>query len=176
MHAYRDAGTPPETPEVQQAARTWMAMLERDTGGDAEQLARVNAMQRNEPALRAQNGITPELGNYVMQSVSAARMALYQKYLTADEFSFLKANYHQRMHEWAPLIARVGAHMATGAEPCDSVSKELAREWMALFCSYAGTDPATHAKIRKAHQEPGAMTGSFIPDAMLTFIRNASAA
>ena len=33
LHALRAAGTPPEALQVQQAARNWMTMLERDTGG-----------------------------------------------------------------------------------------------------------------------------------------------
>ena len=173
MHALRDAGTPPDAPQVQQAARTWMAMLERDTGGDAEQLMRVNAMQDNEPALRQTNRITPELGDYVKQALAASRLALYQKYLSPGEFDFLKLNFPKRMHEWVPLIARVSAHIATGALPADPASQQLACEWMELFCSYAGTDPATHMKIRAAHSEPGAMTGSFMPQSLLTFIHSA---
>ena len=174
MHAFRHAGTPPEAPEVQQAARNWMTMLERDTSGDPEQLLRVNAMQDNEPALRAQNGITPELGEYVQQSFGSWRLGLYAKYLTAHELAFMAANYPKRAHEWAPLVARVSAHMATGAAPSDPASKQLAQEWMALFCSYAGTDPATHLKIREAHaKEPGLMTGTFVSDDLISFIQQA---
>ena len=176
MHAYRDAGTPPEAPQVQQAARDWMTMLERDTGGDAQQLVRINAMQDNEPAARAQNGITPELGAYVMRSFSSWRLALYQKYLTPQEFDFMKENYPKRVQEWGPLIARVSAHIASGAAPGDPASRQLAREWMELFSSYAGANPATHAKLREAHaREPGLMTGSFITDELLAFIREAMA-
>ncbi|MEJ7807859.1 MAG: MerR family transcriptional regulator, partial [Telluria sp.] len=149
LHALRDAGTPHDAPQVQQAARNWMTMLERDTGGDAQQLVRINTMQANEAALRAQNGITPELGDYVMQSFSSWRLSLYQKYLAPDEFAFMQANYPKRVQQWGPLIARVSAHMATGATPADPASRQLAREWMDLFCSYAGTDPATHIKIRE---------------------------
>ena len=174
MHALRNAGTPPDHPQVQQLARNWMTMLERDTGGDAAQLVRVNAMQDNEPALRAQNDITPELGEYVKQSFSSWRLGLYQKYLTPDEFIFMKNNYPQRVLEWAPLIARLSAHMETGAAPSDPASKGLAHEWMELFSSYAGSDPATHLRMREAHEkEPGLMTGTFISDAMLLFIRDA---
>ncbi len=175
MHALRDAGTAPESPEVQQAARDWMIMLERDTGGDAQQLVRINAMQDQESAMRARNGITPELGDYVMQSFNSWRLGLYQKYLTAEEFAFMQANYPKRVHEWGPLIARVSAHMETGAAPSDPASRLLARAWMELFSSYAGRDPATHLKIREAHaKEPGLMTGTFVSDDLLAFIRAAA--
>jgi DNA-binding transcriptional MerR regulator len=174
MQGYRDAGMAPEAPAVQQAARDWMAMLERDTGGDAQQLARINAMQDGEPAARARNGITPELGLYVQQAFGAWRLGLYERYLTAAEFAFMKANYPRRAHEWVPLVAEVGAHMESGATPDAPKSQRLARAWMDLFCSYAGRDPATHLKIRAAHeQEQGLITGTFVAPAMLAFIRAA---
>ena len=176
MHAYRDAGTPPDAPEVQQTARNWMTMLERDTGGDAAQLVRINTMQENEPAMRAQHGITPELGDYVMQSFSSWRLGLYRKYLTAEEFAFMQQHYPKRVQEWGPLIARVSAHMATGAAASEPASRLLAQQWMELFCSYAGSNPATHMKIRTAHeQEAGLMTGTYVTDDMLAFIRAALA-
>ncbi len=174
MQAFKDAGTAPESPAVQETARHWMIMLERDTGGDPQQLARIHAMQDNEPTARAQNAITPELGDYVQQSFSAFRLSLYAKYLTPEELDFMQANYGKRVHEWVPLLARVAAHMETGATPFDPASKQLAREWMELFSSYAGTNPATHAKIREAHaKEPGLMTGTFISEELIRFIGQA---
>lgn len=176
MQAFMDAGTAPETQEVQETARHWMIMLERDTGGDPQQLARIHAMQDNEPQARAQNAITPELGAYVQQAFSAFRMTLYAKYLTPEELGFMQANYGKRVHEWVPLLARVGAHMETGAGPFDPASRQLAGEWMELFCSYAGSDPATHRKIRDAHaREPGLLTGTFISEELLRFIGQAMA-
>lgn len=171
MHAFMAAGTSPEDPAVRESARNWMIMLERDTGGDPQLLVGINAMQDNEPTQRARNGITPELGAYVMRAFSAYRLALYEKYLDADEFAFMKANYGKDGHEWPGLIARVNAHMATGAQPEDPGSQALGREWMRRFCAYAGTNPATHAKIRHAnHSEPGLMTGTFMTDEILAFM------
>lgn len=176
MQAFKDAGTAPEAPEVQETARNWMIMLERDTGGDPQQLARIHAMQDNEPQARAQNAITPELGSYVQQACSAFRLNLYANYLTPEELGFMQANYGKRAHEWVPLLARVSAHMETGAGPFEPASRQLAGEWMDLFCSYAGRDPATHLKIRAAHaSEPGLMTGTFISEDMMGFIGQAIA-
>jgi hypothetical protein len=174
MQAFQDAGVAPETAQVQQAARDWMIMLERDTGGDAEQVLRIHAMQENEPAARERNGITAQLYEYVQQAFGAWRLALYAKYLTPGELAFMKANYGQRAREWVPLLARVSAHMRSGAAPHDAASQQLAREWMALFCTYAGTDTATHLRIREAHEkEPGLLTGTFVSDDIVTFIKSA---
>lgn len=82
-------------------------------------------------------------------------------YLDADELAFMKAHYGKDGQARPALIARVSTLMKSGA----------AREWMARFCEYAGTKPATHAKIRLANQaEPGLLTGTFITDDIAAFI------
>lgn len=171
LHALKDGGTPPSNPQVQQLARNWMIMLERDTGGNADFLERINTMHEREPSLRAQNGITIELGEYVQQAFGAFRLGLYEKHLSPSEFAFLRENLPKRAHGWVPLIARVRKQIESGAAPGDAASQALAREWMALFRSYAGDDPATHMKIRAAHaSEPGLMSGTFVTDDMLAFV------
>lgn len=58
-----------------------------------------------------------------------------------NEPALLEANYPKRKHEWAPLVARVSAHMTTGAAPSDTGSPQLAREWTDLLCGdLAGVD------------------------------------
>jgi MerR family transcriptional regulator, thiopeptide resistance regulator len=176
LRALMDGGTAPSNPAVQQLSRDWMIMLERDTGGDPDLLVKLNAMHEHEPALRARNGITPELGNYVQQAFGAFRLSLYQKYLSPAEFDFMREHYGRRSHEWAPLIARVRAMQNAGVAPGAPEAQAAAREWMELFCSYAGDDPATHLKIRAAHaSEPGLMTGTFVTDELLAFIIKATA-
>jgi hypothetical protein len=45
---------------------------------------------------------------------------------------------------------------------------------MDLFRSFAGDDPATHAKIREALQkEPALMKGSWADERLLGFVRDA---
>lgn len=176
MQRLMDGGTPAEDPRARELARNWMIMLERDTGGDAQLLVGINAMQDNEPVQQARNGITPALGDYVMQAFTAYRMGLYEKYVDADELAFMKANSGKFRTQWPALIARVGAQMNSGAAPDAPASQALAREWMARFCEFAGTNPATHAKIRLANQtEPGLMTGTFITDQLLAYIAAAMA-
>jgi len=52
----------------------------------------------------------------------------------------------------------------------------LARQWRALFQSYAGTDPATQLKFRQAHQqEPRLMEGSFVTLEMIAYLAPAMA-
>ena len=171
MHAISDGGTPPESPVAQQLALHWMTMLERDTGGDIDLVVGINALQANEPQQQARNGITPELSAYVQQAFSAFRLGLYAKYLDNDELAFMKENAPKSVHEWPRLISRITAQMRAGAAPDDPASQALARQWLALFMEFAGTNPATHAKIRQANQaEPGLLTGTFVTDELLAFI------
>jgi hypothetical protein len=137
----------------------------------------LNTMNKEEASVRERNGITPELGHYLHQAFSAYRLALYEHYLSPQEFAFAKAHYGQRAQEWPLLIARVQQLIATGASPTDPAAMDLAEQWMELFCSYAGTDPATHLKFREAHaQEAALRRGTFVTEALLDFVRPAIAA
>jgi len=177
LKAMRNAGIPASDPAVQKLAEQWMIMLERDTDGNADFVTRINAMQDREPGMVAHNGITPELQAYVASAFSLWRLAMYQPYLTEDEFAFISAHYDKRAHEWPSLIARVQKQMDSGARPDDPVTRQLVQEWMALFWSYAGTNPATHLKLRTAHeQQPRLMTGTFMTDHLLAYVREAIAA
>lgn len=176
MRALQDADVPATDPDVQKLAEQWMVMLERDTNGNADFVNRINAMQDREPGMVAHNGITPELQAYVASAFGQWRLAMYRPYLTEDEFAFMSAHYGKRAHEWPSLIARIKKQMDIGAAPDAPASRQLAQEWMALFCSYAGTNPATHLKLRTAHQQqPRLMTGTFMTDDLLAYVREAIA-
>lgn len=176
MQGLIDSGTPAHSPKAQKLAQHWMIMLERDTGGDAGFLVRINAMQEQEPRMRAQTGLTAQMDEYVMAAVAESRIALYGKYLTPEETAFMRANYSKRAREWPALIAQVRKQIDAGAAPADPASRALARQWMELFKSYAGEDPATHLRIRAAHEkEPGLMAGSFVTADLLAFIGQAIA-
>jgi len=169
--ALMDEGVAATDARARRLAEHWMVMLERDTGGNPDFVARIGAMQAKEPALREQNGITPALEAYVGAAFAAWRLEIYRPYLTAAEFAFTEANYGKRSNEWPPLIAAVRKQMDAGAAPTSPASTQLAGTWMALFASYAGSDPATHAKFRAAHQaEPRLMTGTFITPELLAYI------
>lgn len=177
VRVLRDAGMPATDPAVQKLAEQWMVMLERDTDGNADFVIRINAMQDREPGMVEYNGITPELQMYVANAFSQWRMAMYRPYLTEDEFAFMSAHYGKRAHEWPSLIARVKKQMDSGAAPDAPEARRLGQEWMSLFCSYAGTNPATHLKLRTAHQQqPRLMTGTFMTDDLLAYVREAIAA
>jgi hypothetical protein len=67
--------------------------------------------------------------------------------------------------------------LEAGVDPASAEARAIAADWMALFCSYAGTDPQTHAKIRAVHaREPRLMTGTWMTEDIIGFIRAANMA
>ncbi|MDQ1814109.1 MerR family transcriptional regulator [Massilia sp. CCM 9210] len=171
------AGTPPAAVEAQTLSQEWMLKMERDTNGDPDVMVRILAMQAREPAMRQQNGVTPEVEAYLKEAFAQSRLAMFKKYLSPEEFAFMDAHYRIRMDEWPGLIARVRKAIASGAAPADPQVRQLMREWIDLSQSFAGDDPATHAKVRVAYEkEPLLMIGSWITDEMKAYIGQAMAA
>ncbi|NHZ43033.1 MerR family transcriptional regulator [Massilia aquatica] len=171
------AGTPASSLEAQLLSQEWMLKLERDTNGDPDVMVRILAMQAREPALREQNGITPEVEAFLKEAFAQSRLAMFKKYVSPEEFAYMDAHYRIRMDEWPALIARVRKAIADGAAPDDARVGQLMREWIDLSQSFAGDDPATHAKIRLAYdKEPLLMIGSWITDEMKAFIGQAMGA
>ncbi|HEY0062097.1 MAG TPA: MerR family transcriptional regulator [Telluria sp.] len=170
-------GVPATDPAVQQHAEHWMIMLERDTGGNADFVTRVNTMQREEPALLARNGITPALAAYVGAAFGHWRLNLYRPFLSSQEFDFMRANYGTHLNDWPPLVAKMRAQMDSGAAPESPEVRPLAQQWMTMFIAYAGKDPATHAKLGSAYQqEPRLLTGTFMSPELLRYVGQAIAA
>ena len=171
------ANDPRVSAEWQDMVRQWMVTLERDTGGNPDFAMRMTAMTEQEPSVREQRGLSPEVVGFVMDSFTNWRLALFKPYLNDDEFAYMQAHYRDRGLEWPGLITRVRAQFDAGAAPHAPEVRALMGEWIALTNSYMGTDPATHARMRTAYEkEPRLMTGSWIPDAMRPWLGQAMAA
>ncbi len=165
---------PTESPDAQALARRWMAMLVRDTNGDPRLVAKLNAMQYQEPEAQEKSGITPEMMAYIQRAFSESKLAIYEKYLSPEEFQFMRENYGKRGAEWPPLIGAIRQFLEDGVAPDDPKMRLLATKWMELFRSYAGDNPQTHAKIRAAHQaEPQLLEGTFIDKTLLGYVAQA---
>ncbi|SAK84598.1 MerR family transcriptional regulator [Caballeronia hypogeia] len=174
VRALMDAGAPPADARARALADRWMTLLARDTNNDPRLLAKLNRMHDNEPSMQASIGISPELRDYVIRSFSETKMAIYERYLSAQEYRFLRESYGKRAMEWPELMADVRDAIDAGATPESERGQGLARRWMELFRSYAGDDPKTHAKIREALQrEPELMKGSWADESLLAFVREA---
>lgn len=175
VQAAMDRGVTIHDPEAHELALSWMRMIERGTGNNPSFLMRLNVINDKEPTARERSGITPELQKFVEQALVAARLAIFQRYLTADDMVRMRANYGKQMYAWLELIAELRQAMAVDTPTDDPHVQQLARRWGELFCAYAGTDPSTHARIREAYaKEPELRSGSAVDEALFKYVRQAT--
>lgn len=176
VRALQASGVDAQSAQAQAMATEWMVKLARDTSADPGLFARLNAMHQQEPSLQSATGIDAALMDFITSAFNASRIALYRPYLNDAEYAHLAANYGKRSHEWPPLIAAVRASLDAQVPPQDDSVLALARQWLALFRSYAGHDPATQLKFRQAHQEqPRLAQGSFVTPQMMAYLAPAMA-
>ncbi|CAI0932614.1 HTH-type transcriptional activator tipA [Serratia rubidaea] len=169
-------GTPVQDPLAQRIARRWMLTLERDTAGNPAFLTRLNAMHADEPSMREQTGITPAMTDYITRAFAETKLAIYQKYLSEEEYAYVRKHYFDRMQEWPALIARLQSALNDGIAPDSAHARQVAADWLVLFRSYAGDNPATQMKIRQAmEQEPTLSEGTWLTPPLLEYLREAVA-
>jgi len=171
-----DRQVPPDAHEAQILGLRWMRTLQRDTGNNADFLSRLDKMHASEPALQVSSRITPEVQKFVRQAVMEGRLAIYARYLEPQELAFMREHYPTHMDDWPLLVAALREQMAMGTPPEEPAVQALAKRWMELFRSYAGDDPQTHLRFRKAHDnEPELMAGSFVDASLLQYLHRAFA-
>ncbi|WP_423757737.1 MerR family transcriptional regulator [Burkholderia sp. NLJ2] len=176
VRALHDAGVPPEDERARALAGRWMTMLVRDTNNDPRLLAKLNLMHEHEPAMQSKIGISTALRDYVLRAASETKMRIFEKYLAPDEIRFMRAHYGERAMEWPQLMGDVRDAIDAGAKPDAPEGRALAQRWLELFYSYAGHDPATHAKFRHAMMnEPALTKDAWVDETLLGFIREAMA-
>jgi DNA-binding transcriptional MerR regulator len=169
-----DAGANPADESARSLAKRWMATVARDTGSNPVLFAKLNAMHEQEPSVQERTGVTSAVMAFVLAATKETQLAVYARYLDADELAFVRANLGKRNAEWPPLLARVRAAVDEGRAPDSPEAQVLAREWFDLFRSYAGDNPATQQKIRQALiNEPELKQPGMVDERMLGFIRAA---
>ena len=155
-------------------ATRWMERLEQDTAGKPEFLTRLNEMHSVEPQMQAQTGITPEMTDYITRAFAESKLSIWEKYLTPKEMAFTRKHYFDRMMEWPPLVAKLHQAQRENLDPASDDAQKLAENWLALFQSYAGTNPETQQKFRTAmQQEPHLMKGTWMTPAVLAWLQQA---
>lgn len=173
VQALMASGAPAESDAAQALAKRWMTLVDSSTGHDATLLLKLTQMQAGEPSQQAGTGISAAMMDYVLTASAQTRMAIYAKYLTPEETAFMRANFVKSQGEWPALIADVRTCMAAHP-PASPEALALARRWMALFRTYAGDNPETHAKFRLAHErEPALMEGSLVDGTVIDYIKQA---
>jgi len=161
-------------PRARDLATRWMVRLEQDTAGKPEFLTRLNEMHSVEPQMREQTGITAEMTDYITRAFAESKLIIWENYLTPEEMAFTRAHYFDRMMEWPPLVAKLHRARSEALDPASDAAQQLAENWLALFQSYAGTDPVTQQKFRQAmQQELHLMKGTWMTPAVLEWLQQA---
>ncbi len=172
-----DHGLPAESEAAQALARRWMEMLEQDTASDPATAARMAAMMTGDARIQYLTGVTPEVTAYVVAAFSAFKLAIYARYLDAEELQHLRANSGRNREQWLDLIGRMQQQMDMDAAPDAPPVQALAGEWRQMFRAFAGDNPQTQARMRQAQQEqPVLLAGTWMKPEMLAYVRSAMAA
>lgn len=176
VRALVDAGASPADAQARALAKRWMELVARDTGSNPILFAKLNAMHMQEAAVQERTGITPELTTFILAASNENQLAVYAKYLDADELARMRANLGKHDTEWLSLVASVRAAMDAGCPPASPEAQALARTWFDLFRVVAGDKPETHHKFRQAlENEPELTQYNMVDAAMRDFIRAAMA-
>ena len=174
VRALMDAGTSPADARARSLAKRWMAALARDTNFNPILFAKLNTMHEQEPAVQERTGVTQQVMDFILAATKENQLAVYERYLDADEMAFVRANLGKRNAEWPPLLARVRTAIDEGRAPDSPEAQALARHWFELFRSYAGDNPATQQKIRQAlENEAELKQPGMVDERMIGFIRAA---
>ena len=151
-----------------------MAQLEQDTAGRPEFLTRLNEMHAAEPQMREQTGVTPEMIDFITRAFAESKLAIWARYLNAEELAFTRQHYFDRLMEWPALVAELHRACREKREPASAEGQQLAQRWLALFQSYAGKDPHTQQKFRYAmEREPHLMKGTWMTPEVLGWLQQA---
>lgn len=175
----RDAMTrkvPSRSAEAQALSQQWMTLLAHDTELDPVLGAKLHTMHVSEPSLQERTGISLEMIDYIMEAANETKLAVLAKYVSAQELQHMREHFGKHAREWPNLIAQVRQHMAKGTPTDAPDMQQIALQWATLFRSYAGDDPQTHERIRKAMAtEPLLMSSPWMGPDVVAYVHEAVA-
>ncbi|MDQ9887447.1 MerR family transcriptional regulator [Acinetobacter pittii] len=176
-NALFNAGEPSNSEAAQDLARKWMKTLEHNTRANPKWLVKLNAINSAEPEFQEKLGVTPEVVEFLLKAFSESKLSIFARYLSDDEFIFLKENYIREMKKWPQLLVDIEKLIDAEVTPDSDGAKHLAQQWLSMLQGYAGKNPSTQEKIRTAMQnEPSLADGTWLKPVTLQFLEKAVAA
>ncbi|QBE64780.1 MerR family transcriptional regulator [Pseudoduganella lutea] len=162
----------PTSLEAKQLGLRWLTMLERDTGGDASLIARLDSMHVNEPAIQESSGITPAMHAYIAEVINEVKLDAWSKYLLPAELERMRRHQRSRGREWFPLFEAIREQFRADPEGNMPESKRVARHKFELFHDMAGDNPETLGRFRAAvENEPVLRVARGLTDDMISWLR-----
>lgn len=144
------AKTLPTSPEAKRLGLRWITMLERDTGGDASLIARLDTMHVNEPAIQQSTGITPAMRDYIAEVIGELKLDAWAKYLLPAEVERMRRHQSVRGKEWFALFESIRAQVKADPEGTMPESGRLAQRKRELFHDMVGDNPETFGRFQAA--------------------------
>ncbi|MBB3225034.1 MerR family transcriptional regulator [Pseudoduganella umbonata] len=144
------AKTLPTSLEAKQLGLRWMTMLDRDTGGDASLIARLDSMHVNDPAIQESTGISSAMRDYIAEIMGEIKLDTWAKYLLPSEVERMRRHQRSRGKEWHPLFESIRAQFQADPEGIMPESTAVARQKHALFRDMVGDNPETINRFRAA--------------------------
>lgn len=170
------AQTLPTSPEAKRLGRRWLTMLERDTGGDASLIARLDTMHVNEPAIQQSTGISPAMRDYIAEIIGELKLDAWAKYLLPAEVERMRRHQSSRGREWFALFESIRAQIKADPEGNMPESGRLAQHKQELFYDMVGDNPETLGRFQAALAKEAVLqvAGGMTND-MIAWLRRVSA-
>jgi len=176
-NALFNAGESFSSEAAQDLAQKWMKTLEHNTRSNPEWLVKLNTINSAEPEFQQKLGVTPEIVEFLLAAFSESKLNVFARYLSKDEFAFLKENYIREMKKWPQLLVDIEKAIDAEVKPDSEGAQRLAQQWLTMLQGYTGKNPSTQEKIRKAMQnEPSLAEGTWLKPVTLQFLEKAVAA
>ena len=166
------AKTLPTSLEAKQLGLRWITMLERDTGGNASFIARLDTMHVNEPAIKQSTGISPAMRDYIAEVIGELKLDAWAKYLLPAEVERMRRHQRSRGKEWFALFESIRTQITADPEGVMLESKKLAQQKHELFQDMVGDNPETFGRFQAAlANEPVLQVARGMSDDMVAWLR-----
>lgn len=162
IHGLIRARVPPASPEAQDCARRWMALVDPHLKRSPQLMLKMDALYRDQPDLQAAAGMDHLLFDYVGEAAAHYRLALYARHLTPAQLDGMRERFLRHPNGlWVALCRELGGLMEEGVAPADPAVQQLCLRWRQLFDECYGSDPEVKARILHAQaSDPQLMLGS----------------
>lgn len=167
-----------DSPQARALAWRWVHMVIALTSNNAALAGKLRTLQEQEKRAQEIVGIDPGVFKWIGETVVHARVHLFSKYMSPKQAARLRHRQLNHMDEWPAVVGLVREQMEADT-PCDATPMRLlAARWRQLFLdSYCGDDKELEACVRRAFsQEPDLSLGVGVDDALMRYVRAATAA
>ncbi|PVY69132.1 MerR family transcriptional regulator [Cupriavidus alkaliphilus] len=176
MRALFEQNQPAHGARARTAARHWFAQVEKDTRSRAAMFVRLDHLFAEQGPALPHTGVTPALGEYILQAFSEYRLSIYRKYLAPSDYRHLRRRYARVMRRWPALLGELESHLAAGNAPGHSAVQGLAQAWLSMRRELAGSDAAMAAMRQAEDNEAELRVGTWLHPRLLAYLKHAVAA